>query len=225
MFRKTECPVWHQHSGNVPGISGVDQAITRATFNSAALLPFGLNGAFPQGRIVNTWQAQDNWNMVVGKHTSEGRSELHFPALTKHFLPNLNGAFRFTDWDASSTTLLIVCALLKAPPASTSVSMILSSTRGRLEDRSEPDLESRPDLVVLWPAGKSVPRSDCGSGERSFNRVLADRYSTAIPYLARVVLSQEQLWSERWICLLSAVGRVPHRQRQEDYPWRLRHAV
>ena len=23
----------------------------------------------PQSRIVNTWQAQDNWNFVVGKHT------------------------------------------------------------------------------------------------------------------------------------------------------------
>ena len=86
--------------GNVPGISGVDQAITRATFNSAALLPFGLNGAFPQGRIVNTWQAQDNWNMVVGKHTLKAGVNYTFQRSPNVFLPNLNGAFRFTDWDA-----------------------------------------------------------------------------------------------------------------------------
>lgn len=45
--------------GTVPGDNSVDQAITRATFSNPQLLSFGLNGAFPEGRIVNTWQGQD----------------------------------------------------------------------------------------------------------------------------------------------------------------------
>ena len=89
--------------GNVPGISGVDQAITRATFNSSQLLPFGLNGAFPQGRIVNTWQAQDNWNYVVGKHTIKAGVNYTYQRSPNVFLPNLNGAFRFDDWAAFFT--------------------------------------------------------------------------------------------------------------------------
>lgn len=86
--------------GTVPGISSVDQAITRATFNNAAFLPFGLNGGFPQGRIVNTWQGQDNWNMVVGKHTLKAGVNYTYQRSPNVFLPNLNGAFRFTNWDA-----------------------------------------------------------------------------------------------------------------------------
>ena len=86
--------------GNVPGISGVDQAITRASFNSSQLLPFGLNTAFPQGRIVNTWQGQDNWNMVLGKHTLKAGVNYTYQRSPNVFLPNLNGAFRFTDWAA-----------------------------------------------------------------------------------------------------------------------------
>jgi hypothetical protein len=81
--------------GNVPGISGVDQALTRAAFDSTRLLPFGLNSAFPQGRIVNTWQGQDNWNMVLGKHTLKAGVNYTYQRSPNVFLPNLNGAFRF----------------------------------------------------------------------------------------------------------------------------------
>src|SRR5580765_1704180 len=37
--------------GTVPSDSGIANAISRATFNDPSLLPFGLNGAFPEGRI------------------------------------------------------------------------------------------------------------------------------------------------------------------------------
>lgn len=84
--------------GNVPGIGSVDQAITRASFNSSQLLPFGLSTGFPQGRIVNTWQGQDNWNMVVGKHTLKAGVNYTYQRSPNVFLPNLNGAFRFSDW-------------------------------------------------------------------------------------------------------------------------------
>jgi hypothetical protein len=86
--------------GTVPSDTGVDQAISRATFTDPSLLPFGLNGAFPEGRIVNTWQAQDNLNWVKGKHTFKAGANYTYQRSPNTFLPNLNGAFRFADWQA-----------------------------------------------------------------------------------------------------------------------------
>ena len=91
--------------GNVPGIGGVDQALTRATFDSTQLLPFGLNGGFPQGHIVNTWQAQDNLNFVKGKHTFKAGVNYTYQRSPNTFLPNLNGAFRFGTLDPATDTL------------------------------------------------------------------------------------------------------------------------
>ena len=86
--------------GTVPSDTGVDQAITRATFTDTSLLPFGLNGVFPEGRIVNTWQGQDNLNWVKGKHTFKAGVNYTYQRSPNTFLPNLNGAFRFADWQA-----------------------------------------------------------------------------------------------------------------------------
>jgi len=86
--------------GTVPSDTGVDQAISRATFTDTSLLPFGLNGAFPEGRIVNTWQGQDNLNWVRGKHTFKAGVNYTYQRSPNTFLPNLNGAFRFADWQA-----------------------------------------------------------------------------------------------------------------------------
>src|SRR6478672_7702282 len=86
--------------GTVPSDTGIGQAISRATFTDPSLLPFGLNGAFPQGRIVNTWQGQDNLNWVRGKHTFKAGVNYTYQRSPNTFLPNLNGAFRFADWQA-----------------------------------------------------------------------------------------------------------------------------
>jgi len=86
--------------GTVPSDTGVDQAISRATFTDPSLLPFGLNGAFPEGRIVNTWQAQDNLNWVKGKHTFKAGVNYTYQRSPNTFLPNLNGAFRFANWES-----------------------------------------------------------------------------------------------------------------------------
>jgi hypothetical protein len=86
--------------GTVPSDTNVDQAITRATFTDPSLLPFGLAGTFPEGRIVNTWQGQDNLNWVRGKHTFKAGVNYTYQRSPNTFLPNLNGAFRFADWQA-----------------------------------------------------------------------------------------------------------------------------
>jgi hypothetical protein len=86
--------------GTIPNVGGVDQALTRVTFNDPTLQPFGVNGAFPEGRIVNTWQGQDNLNWVKGKHTFKFGANYTYQRSPSTFLPNLNGAFRFADWES-----------------------------------------------------------------------------------------------------------------------------
>jgi len=102
--------------GTVPSAGSVDQAVARVTFRfpSAFLAPgtnftgqFFPNDSFlgigtatnlPQSRIVNTWQAQDNWNWVVGKHTFKAGLNYTFQRSPNIFLPAINGAYRFDSW-------------------------------------------------------------------------------------------------------------------------------
>jgi carboxypeptidase family protein len=102
--------------GTVPSAAAVDQAVARVSFRfpSAFLAPgtnftsaFFPNDPFlaigtatnlPQSRIVNTWQAQDNWNYVVGKHTFKAGVNYTFQRSPNVFLPAINGAFRFDSW-------------------------------------------------------------------------------------------------------------------------------
>jgi Carboxypeptidase regulatory-like domain len=86
--------------GTVPSDVNIDQAITRVTFSDPTLQSFGLNGAFPEGRIVNTWQGQDNLNWVFGRHTFKAGVNYTYQRSPNTFLPNLNGAFRFNDWES-----------------------------------------------------------------------------------------------------------------------------
>jgi hypothetical protein len=81
--------------GTVPTADGVANAITRVTFQASGLLPIGAATNLPQARIVNTWQAQDNWNYVAGKHTFKAGVNYTFQRSPNIFLPNIDGAFRF----------------------------------------------------------------------------------------------------------------------------------
>jgi len=102
--------------GTVPGANNVDQAVARVSFRfpsgfmtpgtgdtdlffpNNTLLPIGTATNLPQSRIVNTWQAQDNWNYVVGKHTFKAGVNYTFQRSPNVFLPAINGAFRFDSW-------------------------------------------------------------------------------------------------------------------------------
>jgi len=81
--------------GTVPTADGVDQAVTRITFQATGLVPVGAATNLPQSRIVNTWQGQDNWNYVVGKHTLKAGVNYTFQRSPNIFLPTIDGAFRF----------------------------------------------------------------------------------------------------------------------------------
>ena len=50
-----------------PAQGGILNALTNVTIQGG-FAGFGPATNFPQGRLVNTWQVQDNWNYVKGKH-------------------------------------------------------------------------------------------------------------------------------------------------------------
>ena len=87
-------------SGAASPVAGqLDQAPANIVFStSAQSLGFGPANNLPQQRIVNTWQAQDNWNYVVGKHTLKAGVNWTYQRSPNIFLPNLNGAYRFSNW-------------------------------------------------------------------------------------------------------------------------------
>src|SRR5215472_15157088 len=84
----------------IPSDGQVDKALANITFNNSnANMAFGPATNAPQGRIVNTWQAQDNWNYVLGRHQLKAGVNWTYQRSPNIFLPNLNGAYRFQDWD------------------------------------------------------------------------------------------------------------------------------
>ena len=83
-----------------PTAQQLDQAITNVSFSTGGLLGFGPATNLPQQRIVNTWQAQDNWNWVLGKHQIKAGVNWTYQRSPNIFLPTINGAFRFTNWNS-----------------------------------------------------------------------------------------------------------------------------
>jgi hypothetical protein len=59
---------------------------------------FGVNAAFPQGRIINNYQLQDNASMLKGKHTIKFGGEIAQQRSPNVFLPGDNGIFLFSSY-------------------------------------------------------------------------------------------------------------------------------
>jgi hypothetical protein len=119
--------------GSVPTSTSLDQAVTRVTFrfssgaatpgsivtqpflmaNNITVLPalpfagIGTATNLPQARIVNTWQGQDNWNFVVGKHQFKAGVNYTYQRSPNIFLPAVNGAYRFDLWGNSPSIGLL----------------------------------------------------------------------------------------------------------------------
>jgi hypothetical protein len=100
-FGRTNVEFGGNTIGNTePTTANLDKAVTNVGFLSSGLLGFGPATNLPQGRIVNTYQAQDNWNYLVGRHQFKAGVNYTFQRSPNIFLPNINGQFRFADWDA-----------------------------------------------------------------------------------------------------------------------------
>ena len=59
---------------------------------------FGVSAGFPQGRIINVYQLQDNASMLKGRHTLKFGSEVDQQRSPNVFLPGNNGIFIFTSF-------------------------------------------------------------------------------------------------------------------------------
>jgi hypothetical protein len=86
--------------GTVPLANGLQNATSNISFNSSSLLGWGPATNIPQSRLVNTWQAQDNWNYVLGKHNFKSGVNWTYQRTPNIFLPAVNGQFRFTNWSS-----------------------------------------------------------------------------------------------------------------------------
>jgi len=82
----------------VPGQSQLENAVTDVIFLDTTLGGYGPATNAPQGRIVNTYQIQDNWTDVVGKHTLKAGVNFTYQRSPNLFLPTVNGQYRFDDW-------------------------------------------------------------------------------------------------------------------------------
>jgi hypothetical protein len=111
--------------GTVPTDAGVADALTDVAFAgtsqaltppSSDLLGFGPSLDFPQGRIVNTYQLQDNWSYVRGKHQFKAGANLTLQKSPNTFLPNLNGEFLYPDWGAFAANATLETAVTLGSP-------------------------------------------------------------------------------------------------------------
>jgi len=83
--------------GTEPTTANILEAVTNISFQDPSQLGFGPATNLPQGRVVNTWQAQDNWNYVWGKHTIKAGVNFTHQQSPNIFLPTVNGAYNFAD--------------------------------------------------------------------------------------------------------------------------------
>lgn len=81
----------------IPGQANIDQALARITM-PAGFLGFGPATNAPQGRIVNTYQTQDNWSYIRGRHQFKAGFNWTFQRSPNAFLPTVNGNFAFTNF-------------------------------------------------------------------------------------------------------------------------------
>jgi len=61
---------------------------------------FGPPNNTPQGRVVNTYQLQDNWSYFHGRHQFKAGTNLTYQRSPNVFLPNYNGTYNFPNFQA-----------------------------------------------------------------------------------------------------------------------------
>lgn len=85
-----------------PQAGKLSSAFTNITITGA--LGFGPATNLPQSRLVNTWQGQDNWNYVLGKHAFKAGVNWTYQRSPNIFLPDINGAYRFSSLNSYFST-------------------------------------------------------------------------------------------------------------------------
>ncbi|HUI42998.1 MAG TPA: carboxypeptidase regulatory-like domain-containing protein [Terriglobia bacterium] len=83
----------------IPNQGNLAEGLTNVNLPSG-YLDFGSPTSLPQGRIVNTYQLQDNWSYLHGLHTIKAGTNLTYQRSPNVFLPNYNGQFSFSDFQS-----------------------------------------------------------------------------------------------------------------------------
>jgi Carboxypeptidase regulatory-like domain len=83
--------------GTEPTTGNILTAVSDVIIQDPDALGFGVNPGLPQGRVVNTWQVQDNWNYALGKHTLKAGVNWTRQQSPNIFLPFINGAYIFNS--------------------------------------------------------------------------------------------------------------------------------
>jgi hypothetical protein len=84
--------------GSVPPMSQVANALASISFESSTLLGWGVASNFPEGRIVNSYQLQDNFSYTKGQHQLKWGANITNQRSPNVFLPGYNGIYVFQDW-------------------------------------------------------------------------------------------------------------------------------
>lgn len=90
-----------EFGGNSFGTEPVAGNLTTALANittGGGNLGYGPANNLPQARLVNTWQGQDNWNYVLGKHSLKAGVNFTYQRSPNTFLPAINGIYSFGNW-------------------------------------------------------------------------------------------------------------------------------
>jgi hypothetical protein len=84
-----------------PSIGQANQAVSHITVGTTAgysALGYGSGTTMPQGRVINTYQIQDNLNYQLGRHHLKAGINYTHQLSMNPFLPNQNGSFSFSSW-------------------------------------------------------------------------------------------------------------------------------
>ena len=84
----------------IPPMTELTSGLANIVFSDPSVLGFGPPTAFPQGRIVNTYQFQDNWTYFKGRHSLKAGVNFTYQRSPNNFLPNVNGQYLFADYGA-----------------------------------------------------------------------------------------------------------------------------
>jgi len=103
-------------NGSDPTLGNLNKAVANIAINKTTIggasqssLGYGTSTSFPQGRIVNTYQVQDNFNYQLNNHHLKAGANWTYQRSPNTFLPSINGKFTYANWgsylaDTPSTT-------------------------------------------------------------------------------------------------------------------------
>jgi hypothetical protein len=79
----------------VPTPSNIADGLAALGSTPSGYAGFGPSSTFPQGRIINTYQLQDNLSWIRGRHTMKAGTNLTYQRSPNVSLSNYNGTFSF----------------------------------------------------------------------------------------------------------------------------------